>query len=162
MPLFQSLLILLVCAVALAALARYLKLPYPSMLALGGTVLAFFPHAPTFALDPTLTLALFVAPALLDAAFDTSLRDLKRYWVPVITLVVVAVGITTIAVAWLLRQMVPEMPWSAAIAIGAIVAPPDAVAASAVMRRLRIPHRILVILEGESLLNDATALLTYR
>jgi Na+/H+ antiporter len=162
MPLFQSLLILLVCAVALAACARYLKLPYPSLLALGGTVLAFFPHAPTFALDPTLTLALFVAPALLDAAFDTSLRDLKRYWVPVITLVVVAVGITTVAVAWLLRAMVPELPWAAAIAIGAIVAPPDAVAASAVMRRLRIPHRILVILEGESLLNDATALLIYR
>jgi len=162
MPLFHSLLILLVCAVLLTSCARYLKLPYPSLLALGGTLLAFFPHAPTFELDPELTLALFVAPALLDAAFDTSLRDLKRYWVPVITLVIVAVGITTVAVAWLLRQMVPEMPWSAAIAVGAIVAPPDAVAASAVMRRLRIPHRILVILEGESLLNDATALLVYR
>src|SRR4030095_10887885 len=112
MALFQSLLILLVCAVALAALARYLKLPYPSLLALGGTVLAFFPHAHTFALDRTLT----------------------RVWRACVTLVVVAVGITTVAVAWLLRQMVPEMPWAAAIAIGAIVAPPDAVAGSALIR----------------------------
>ena len=146
----------------LAACARYLKLPYPSLLALGGTALAFIPNAPSFSLDPQLTLALFVAPALLDAAFDTSLRDLKQYWIPVMTLVFVAVGITIAAVAWLVHYMVPDMPWAACIAIGAIVAPPDAVAASAVMRRLNIPHRVVVILEGESLLNDATALLVYR
>ena len=162
MLIFQSVLILLVCAVVLAAGARYLNLPYPSFLALGGTALAFLPQAPTFNLDPSLTLALFVAPALLDAAFDTSLRDLKRYWIPVMSLVFIAVGITIVAVAWLLRYLVPEMPWAAAIAVGAIVAPPDAVAASAVMRKLRIPHRIGVIIEGESLLNDATALLVYR
>jgi monovalent cation/hydrogen antiporter len=162
MLLFQSLLILLVCAVVLTAIARRLNMPYPAMLALGGTALAFIPNAPSFNLDPHLTLALFVAPALLDAAFDASLRDLKRYWIPVMSLVVIAVGLTTVAVAWLVRYMMPDMPWAAAIAIGAIVAPPDAVAASAVMRRLRIPHRVLVIVEGESLLNDATALLVYR
>ena len=162
MLIFQSVLVLLVCAVALAGLARYLNLPYPSFLALGGTALAFLPQAPTFNLDPSLTLALFVAPALLDAAFDTSLRDLKRYWIPVMSLVFIAVGITIVAVAWLLRYFIPEIPWAAAIAVGAIVAPPDAVAASAVMRKLRIPHRIGVIIEGESLLNDATALLVYR
>ena len=162
MLIFQSFLLLLVCAVALAGLARYLNMPYPSLLALGGTALAFLPHAPTFNLDPSLTLALFVAPALLDAAFDTSLRDLKRYWIPVMSLVFIAVGLTIIAVAWLLRYMVPEIPWAAAVAVGAIVAPPDAVAASAVMRRLSVPHRIRVIIEGESLLNDATALLVYR
>jgi monovalent cation/hydrogen antiporter len=162
MLVFQSLLILLVCAVLLAACARRLKLPYPSLLALGGTALAFIPHAPSFSLDPQLTLALFVAPALLDAAFDTSLRDLKKYWIPVLTLVFIAVGLTIAAVAWLVHYMVPDIPWAACIAIGAIVAPPDAVAASAVMRRLNIPHRVLVILEGESLLNDATALLVYR
>jgi monovalent cation/hydrogen antiporter len=162
MLVFQSLLILLVCAVALAALARALKMPYPSLLALGGTALAFIPHAPTIQFDPALTLALFVAPALLDAAFDTSLRDLKRYWIPVMSLVFIAVGLTTFAVAWLVHTMMPGMAWAPCIAIGAIVAPPDAVAASAVMRHLRIPHRIRVIIEGESLLNDATALLTYR
>jgi len=159
---FQSVLILLLCAVVLAGLARYLNLPYPSLLALGGTALAFLPAAPQFNLDPSLTLALFVAPALLDSAFDTSLRDLKRYWIPVMSLVFIAVGLTIVAVAWLLRQMIPDIPWAAAVAIGAIVAPPDAVAASAVMRKLRIPHRIGVIIEGESLLNDATALLVYR
>jgi len=162
MLVFQSILVMLVCAIALAACARYLKLPYPSLLALGGTALAFVPHAPTFRIDPALTLALFVAPALLDAAYDTSLRDLKRYWVPVMSLVFIAVGLTIAAVAWTVHWMVPGIPWAAAIAIGAIVAPPDAVAASAVMRRLRITHRVVVILEGESLLNDATALLVYR
>jgi CPA1 family monovalent cation:H+ antiporter len=99
---------------------------------------------------------------LLDAAFDTSLRDLKRFWVPVMGLVIIAVGVTTFAVAWLAYTLVPTMPWAAAIALGAIVAPPDAAAASAILRSLQIPHRIVVILEGESLLNDATALLIYR
>src|SRR5262252_5904898 len=105
MYLFQSLLILLVCAVVLTALARWLNFPYPSLLALGGTALAFVPHAPTIQFDPALTLA------LLDAAFDTSLRDLKRYWVPVMSLVFIAVGLTTAAVAWLVHRMLPDMPW---------------------------------------------------
>jgi len=159
---FEWILVWLVGAVALTALARRLKLPYPSLLAVGGGALAFVPNAPVYALNPELTLAIFVAPVLLDAAFDTSLRDLKRFWVPVMSLVVIAVGITTVAVAWLVHRMVPGMPWAAAIALGAIVAPPDAAAANAIVRQLRIPHRVVVILEGESLLNDATALLIYR
>ena len=162
MHLFRWLLILLASAVALIALARRVKLPYPSLLALGGTALALLPDIPVFRLDPQLMLALFVAPVLLDAAFDTSLRDLKRLWVPVMCLVVIAVGITTFAVAWLVREIVPGISWAAAITLGAIVSPPDAAAASAVLRQLRIPHRMLVILEGESLLNDASALLIYR
>ena len=155
-------LMLLVGAVALTACARYLKLPYPSLLALGGAAIALLPNAPSFTLHPELALAVFVAPVLLDAAFDTSLRDLRRYWIPVLSLVVVAVGVTTFAVAWLAHSLVPAMPWAAAIALGAIVAPPDAAAASAILRQLHIPHRMVVILEGESLLNDATALLIYR
>jgi CPA1 family monovalent cation:H+ antiporter len=162
MEIFKWVLILLVGAVVLTAFARSLKLPYPSLLALGGAALALLSNGPEFALHPELALALFVAPVLLDAAFDTSLRDLKHYWVPVLSLVVVAVGITTFAVAWLVHSLVPGMPWAAAIALGAIVAPPDAAAASAILRQLRIPHRMVVILEGESLLNDATALLIYR
>ena len=162
MEVFKWLLILLVGAVVLTAFARSLKLPYPSLLALGGAALALLSSGSEFALHPELALALFVAPVLLDAAFDTSLRDLKHYWVPVLSLVVVAVGITTFAVAWLVHSLVPGMPWAAAIALGAIVAPPDAAAASAILRQLRLPHRMVVILEGESLLNDATALLIYR
>jgi monovalent cation/hydrogen antiporter len=162
MHVFEWIILLLVGAVVLTGFARWLKLPYPSLLALGGVGLAFMPNTPDFQLDPQLTLALFVAPVLLDAAFDTSLRDLKRFWVPVTSLVIIAVGITTFAVAWLAHTLVPSLPWAAAIALGAIVAPPDAAAASAILRALQIPHRIVVILEGESLLNDATALLIYR
>ena len=159
---FELTLILLVCAVALTAIARRLGLPYPAMLALGGTALALVPDGPQFRLDPDLALALFVAPVLLDTAFDTSLRDLRRNWIPVSCLVLIAVGVTTLAVAWIAHALVPAMPWPAAVALGAIVAPPDAAAASAVLRQLHLPHRLLVILEGESLLNDASALLIYR
>jgi monovalent cation/hydrogen antiporter len=99
---------------------------------------------------------------LLDAAYDTSLRDLRDNWLPVTGLVVIAVGLTTVAVALVARALIPSMPWAVAIALGAIVAPPDAVAATAVLRPLHPPHRLLTILEGESLLNDASALLIYR
>src|SRR5439155_4685230 len=91
-----------------------------------------------------------------------SLRDLRDNWAPVAGLVIAAVALTTAAVAIVVRMLVPDMPWGAAVALGAIVAPPDAVAATAVLRPLRPPHRLLTILEGESLLNDASALLIYR
>src|SRR6185437_14440154 len=94
-----------------------------------------------------LALTLFVAPVLMDAAYDTSLRDLRANWRPVAGLVIAAVGTTVLAVA---------------IAAGAIVAPPDAAAATAVMRQVKLPHKLLKIIEGESLLNDASALLVYR
>ncbi|HEY0337052.1 MAG TPA: sodium:proton antiporter [Burkholderiales bacterium] len=158
----EQLLGLFVAAVVLAALARRVGAPYPVFLALGGAVLALLPGAPLFTLPPELALALFVAPALLDAAYDSSLRDLKDNWGPVTGLVVFAVGFTTAAVAVVAHVLMPALPWAAAIALGAIVAPPDAVAATAVLRPLRPPHRILTILEGESLLNDASALFIYR
>ena len=158
----EQLLGLFVAAIILAAAARRLGAPYPVFLALGGALLAFLPAAPSFILPPELALALFVAPVLLDAAYDASLRDLKDNWVPVAGLVIFAVGLTTIAVAVVARAIVPSMPWAAAIVLGAVVAPPDAVAATAVLRPLRPPHRLLTILEGESLLNDASALLIYR
>jgi monovalent cation/hydrogen antiporter len=153
---------LFIAAVILAAAARRLGAPYPVFLALGGAGLAFLPVTSSFTLPPELALALFVAPVLLDAAYDASLRDLRDNWAPVASLVIFAVGLTTAAVAVVVRALMPEMPWAPAIALGAIVAPPDAVAATAVLRQLRPPHRILTVLEGESLLNDATALLIYR
>lgn len=158
----ETIIILVVAAVALSALARRLGAPYPVFLAVGGAILAFIPGTPSFTILPELALALFVAPVLLDAAFDFSLRDLKDNWVPVTGLVVFAVGLTTIAVAYVARILVPDLTWPAAIALGAIVAPPDAAAATAVLGPLRPPHRIMTILEGESLLNDASALLIYR
>ena len=158
----EQLLGLFVAAVILAAVARRVRAPYPVFLALGGAGLAFLPAAPSFTLPPELALALFVAPVLLDAAYDASLRDLKDNWLPVTGLVVFAVVLTTVAVAVVVRAIIPSVPWAPAIALGAVVAPPDAVAATAVLRQLRPPHRLLTILEGESLLNDATALLIYR
>jgi CPA1 family monovalent cation:H+ antiporter len=103
-----------------------------------------------------------VAPVLLDAAYDTSLRDLRANWRPVFSLVLFAVGLTTAVVACVARFIFPEMPWGAAIALGALLAPPDAVAALAVLRTVDPPHRLRKILEGESLLNDASALLIYK
>ena len=159
---FEGLLGVLLLAALLAAVARRIGAPYPAFLALVGAVLAFVPGTPKFSIDPGLALALFVAPVLLDAAYDTSPRDLKDNWVAVASLAVVSVVLTTAAIAVVARRLVPAMPWAAAIALGAIVSPPDAAAAIAVLRQLRPPHRILTILEGESLLNDATALLIYR
>src|SRR5206468_10849864 len=158
----EALLSMVLAAVVLAALARRAGAPYPVFLALGGALLAFLPGAPSFTVPPELALALFVAPVLLDAAYDTSLRDLRDNWIPVIGLVVFAVGLTTAAVAVVAHTLIPAMPWAVAIALGAVVAPPDAVAATAVLRPLRPPHRLLTILEGESLLNDASALLIFR
>ncbi len=159
---FEWIIALLLGAVALSALARRVKVPYPTFLAIGGALLAFVPSSPSWTLEPDLALALFVAPVLMDAAFDTSLRDLRDNWLPVSTLVFIAVGLTTGVVAVLVHWLVPEMPWAAAIALGAIVAPPDAAAATAILRQIKLPYRILKILEGESLLNDASALLIYR
>src|SRR3954449_5301557 len=159
---FETLVGLVLAAALLAAAARRVGAPYPVFLAVGGALLAFVPGAPSFTIRPELALAVFVAPVLLDAAYDTSPRDLRDNWAPVTGLVVFAVGFTTAAVAVVAHTLIPTMPWAVAIVLVAVVAPPDAVAATAVLRPLRPPHRILTILEGESLLNDATALLIYR
>ncbi|NOK35583.1 Na+/H+ antiporter [Corallococcus exercitus] len=162
MLVFEIVIGLLLGGAGLAALSRRLGTPYPALVALAGAVLALVPGSPELVLDPELALTLFVAPVLLDAAFDASPRDLRANWRPVAGLALGAVVLTVIAVAVAVRWMVPGMPWAAAIALGAIVAPPDAAAATAVLKQLKPPHRLLVILEGESLFNDASALLIYR
>src|SRR5262245_17047953 len=161
MVLFESTLALLLGAVILTGVARRVGVPYPSLLAIAGAALAFVPAGPELEIEPDLALALFVAPVLLDAAFDTSPRELRRHAIPLASLVIVAVGLTTAAVAWV-GWWLGGLPIAAAVALGAIVAPPDAAAAAAVLGRLRLPQRIMHVLKGESLLNDATALLVYR
>jgi monovalent cation/hydrogen antiporter len=153
---------LLLGAVLLAALARRIKVPSPALFALGGVLLALLPHGPRISLQPDLALALFVAPVLVNAAFDNSLRDLRENWIPIASLVFMAVAVTTAAVALVARWLVPAMPWPVAVVLGAAVAPPDAAAATAVLKEVRLPYRIVAILEDESLLNDASALLIYR
>src|SRR5258708_28123054 len=123
---FDWTILVLLGAIVLSAIARRLGVPYPAFLALGGAAVALLPETPHLALDPDLALALFVAPVLLDAAYDTSVRDLKQNWRAVGALVIIAVVVTTLLVAIVARFLVPGLPWAAAIALGAIVAPPDA------------------------------------
>src|SRR5688572_6061620 len=162
MYVFEIIIALLLGGALLAALSRRIGTPYPALVALAGAGLALVPGTPTLVLDPELALTLFVAPVLLDSAFDASPRDLRANWRVVAGLALGAVVLTIVVVAVVARLLVPNLPWAAAIALGAIVAPPDAAAATAVLRQLRPPHRLLVILEGESLFNDASALLIYR
>jgi len=162
MGIFELTIALLLVGAVLTLWADKLGVPYPALLALAGMVLTFIPGTPQVMLDPALALALFVSPVLLDAAFDASPRDLKRYLRPVGNLAVLAVGFTVVSVALVARHFVPGMSWAAAIALGAVVAPPDTSAATTVLRRVRPPHTLVVILQGESLFNDASALLIYR
>jgi Na+/H+ antiporter len=159
MPLFEVTLILLAIAVVLLQMARQLRVPYPSLLALAGGCVAVLPFAPHLSIEPKLAMALFVAPAVLDSAFDMPPRELLRIWVPLVSLAVVLVLLTTAAVA--LAGALAGLPVAAAITLGAIVAPPDAAAASAVLREFNLPRRTMAVLQGESLLNDAVALLVF-
>jgi len=162
MEVFEIIIALLLAGAGLTAISRRIGTPYPALVALAGAALALIPGTPTLVLEPELALALFVAPVLLDAAFDASQRDLRSNWRSVAGLALGAVALTVVVVAATARLLVPGMPWSVAIALGAIVAPPDAAAATAVLKQLHPPHQLLVILEGESLFNDASSLLVYR
>ena len=162
MQVFETILVLLLGAATVSSFARRISIPYPVLLAVAGALVAFLPEGPRLEFPPDLVLALFVAPVLMDAAYDTSLRDLGAMWVPVLSLVLAAVVLTTVAVAFAVRWFFPDMPWAAAVALGALLAPPDAVVATTVVRRLPVPLRMRMVLEGEGLLNDASALLLAR
>jgi Na+/H+ antiporter len=157
---FESLLVLLAIAILLLQASRRLAIPYPTMLAAAGVVLALVPGAPRIELDPHTVLALFVAPVLVDAAFDFPVGAVRRLWRPLFALAVVAVLLSAGAVAWL-GVALAGLPLFAALALGAIVAPPDAAAATAILRSVSMPRRSVDVLKGESLLNDATALLLF-
>ncbi len=159
---FEAILALLAGAVLIAGAANRLKVPYPALLALAGAVLAVSPFKVPLSFEPSLVLALLVAPVLVDAGYGLSYHDLRAYWLVVSCLVFFAVGLTTLAVSVIAHTLQPHLPWSAAIVLGAIVAPPDAAAATAILKPLDAPRRISVALEGESLLNDASSLLLYR
>ena len=160
MALFESVLTLLLLAILLLQVSRRLHIPYPTMLALAGLAVAALPWAPAISIEPHLVLALFIAPAILDAAFDFPPRAIRRYWMPLFALAVVAVLLTTAAVAWVGIE-VAGLPIAAAVALGAIVAPPDAAAAAAMLNRPSLPRSTVTVLKGESLLNDAVALFIF-
>ncbi|MCU0886415.1 MAG: Na+/H+ antiporter [Rubritepida sp.] len=162
MALVEAVLLLMAACVLLAVLARFLRQPYAVVLILAGMVLAFVPGLPDITLDPELALAFFLPPLLQASAFRTDWNAFRRNLRPILLLAVGCVIFTAFAVGWVAKLLVPEMPWAAAIALGAILAPPDAVAAAAVLQRLNLPRRLVTILEGESLVNDASALVLYR
>ncbi|PYL39759.1 MAG: Na+/H+ antiporter [Verrucomicrobia bacterium] len=158
-----EIIVLLFTAVAgLAVVARKLALPYPVVLVLAGLALSFIPHLPQVRLDPNLVFFFFLPPLIYPAALFTSWRDFRRNLRPILLLAIGLVLFTTIAIACAAHSIAPSLPWAAAFALGAIVSPPDAIAATSVIRRLSVPHRIETILEGESLVNDATALVALQ
>jgi len=162
MALLQVILFLLLCAVALGWVARHFKFPYPIALVIGGGLLGFVPRLPQLQFDPLVLLVLVLPPILYQAALLTSWRDFKASIRPIGLLAIGLVIATTLAVGATLKFLIPDIPWSAAFVLGAIVSPPDAVASTAILSRLNIPRRVVTVLEGESLVNDATGLVIYK
>jgi monovalent cation/hydrogen antiporter len=160
--LIEIVFLLLVASTVLAVVARRIAVPYPVLLVLGGLALGLVPGLPRPELEPDIVFLLFLPPILFAAGYFTSIRDLRHKAQPIALLAVGLVLFTTVVVAVVVHTLVPEMSWAASFALGAIVAPPDAVAATTIFQRLGVPRRIVVVLEGESLLNDATALIAYR
>ncbi|HSO00902.1 MAG TPA: Na+/H+ antiporter, partial [Gaiellaceae bacterium] len=157
-----DLLVLLVAGTTLLVLVPKLRIPYPILLVLGGLALGFLPGMPEITLPPDLVLVAVLPPLLYGAAFFTSLRDLRANMRPVGLLAVGLVLLTMVAVAVVAHTIVPELTWASAFVLGAIVSPTDPIAATAIMRRLGVPRGIVNIVEGESLVNDGTALVAYR
>ena len=147
---------------ACVLLARKLALPYPIVLVLAGLALSFVPHLAAVKLNPAVVFYFFLPPLIYPAALFTSWRDFRRNLRPIMLLAIGLVLTTIMGVAWVAHALTPSIPWAAAFALGAIVSPPDAVAATSVIRRLPLPHQIQVVLEGESLVNDATALVALQ
>jgi CPA1 family monovalent cation:H+ antiporter len=153
---------LLFCAAALGWVAYRFQFPYPIALVAGGAILGLMPRLPQFPFDPQFILVLILPPVLYQAALMTSWTDFKAHIRPIGLLSIGLVVATTLAVGAALKLLVPDVPWAAAFVLGAIVSPPDAVAATAILSKLNIPRRVVTVLEGESLVNDASGLVIYK
>jgi Na+/H+ antiporter len=158
----ELILILLGVTAGLEILARKLLIPHPVLLVLGGLAIALTPGLPRIEMDPEAVFVIFVPPLLYWAALTSSLRDIRRHLRSILLLAIGLVLATIAVTAGVARALTPEFTWPAALVLGAIVSPPDAVAAVSVMRRLGVPRTIVTILEGEGLVNDAVALVAYR
>ncbi|TML09681.1 MAG: Na+/H+ antiporter [Actinobacteria bacterium] len=156
------LLALLIAIAALLVLAPILRTPYPILLVLGGLALGFVPGIQTISLPPDIVLVAILPPLLYSAAFYTSLRDLRQNVIPISALAIGLVVATTVGVAAVAHTFIPHVGWGPAFVLGAVVSPTDPLAATAIARRLGVPRRIVAIVEGESLVNDGTALVLYR
>lgn len=156
------LLLLVAGSAAIAGAARWTPVPAPLLLVAAGLLVSYVPGVPDYTLDPEVVLPLLLPPLLYTSATDSSYLDLRAQLRPVALLSVGYVLFATFVVGWAVYLIVPGMPLTAALVLGAVVAPPDAVAATAVARRVGLPSRITTILQGESLLNDATAITAYK
>ena len=161
MPTAEVILALLIAVAALVTIARRLGIAYPIFLVIGGLGLGLVPGVPRVEIDPDAIFLIVLPPLLYIAAYFTPVRGLRANFGVISSLAVALVLVSAVAVATAARALIPGMPWPVALALGAIVAPPDAIAAAAVASRLAVPRRIITILEGESLVNDATALTLY-
>jgi Na+/H+ antiporter len=158
----ETIVLLFALVATLVIIARKLAVPYPVFLVLGGLALSFVPRLPEVKLNPNIVFYFFLPPLIYPAALFTSWRDFRRNLRPILLLAIGLVLFTMVAIAYVAHSFIPALPWAAAFALGAIVSPPDAIAATSVIRRLSVPHRIEAILEGESLVNDATALVALQ
>ncbi|MGH3116897.1 MAG: Na+/H+ antiporter, partial [Gaiellales bacterium] len=154
------LLAVLTAITALTVLAPVLGVPYPILLVIGGLALGFTPGVPELTMPPELVLVGVLPPLLYSAAFFTSLRDLRAKARPIGLLALVLVAATMVVVA-VVAHLATDLSWSAAFVLGAVVAPTDPIAATAIARRMGVPRRIVTVVEGEALINDATALVLY-
>jgi Na+/H+ antiporter len=153
---------LLTAVGAFLFLTTRINVPYPILLVIGGLALSLVPGLPDFELPPEIVLIGFLPPLLYSAAFFTSLRDLRANTAPIGLLSIGLVGATTLVVGVVAHSVIDGLPWSAAFVLGAVVSPTDPIAATSIARRLGAPRRVVTIIEGESLVNDATALVLYR
>jgi monovalent cation/hydrogen antiporter len=159
---FKVIIFILAVLISLSALIDKLKLPYPVLLVLVGLIIGFVPVLPDLALDPDVVFLVFLPPLLYDAASRTSWHDFKTNIRPISTLGISLVFFTTTAVAITAYYFIPGFTWPLAFLLGAIISPPDAVAATGIIKGLGLNKQVISILEGESLVNDASALIAYR
>ena len=159
---FEITLALLGVVIALQWVAQRVGLPPAAALLVGGGGLAFVPGLPAVGLNPDFALVFFLPPLLMDGAYYTALGRFRRHLPGILSLAVGAVVFTTLVVGVVAHWLVPQLPWAACFALGAILSPPDAVSARAVLQGMALPRRLSALLEGESLLNDATGLVLFR
>jgi CPA1 family monovalent cation:H+ antiporter len=158
----QLVLGLLVVVAVLALVSHRLHVPYPIVLVLGGLALALVPGLPPVSLAPDVVFLLFLPPLIFSGGWYTSIRDFKANLRPIGLLSIGLVLFTIVGVAAVAHAAVPGLSWPVAFVIGAIVSPTDAIAATAIFERMGVPRRVITVLEGESLVNDATGLVAYR
>lgn len=153
---------LLLSAVLLVGFAQRINLPYPLILILGGAGISFIPGLDNIYFDPNLILAIFLPPILYYSAFGISFREFHRSWKNIFSLALGLVALTTLVVGVIFKWLFPQFPWTLAFAFGAIISPPDAVAVTSILKRFSIDSRLVTLLEGESLINDASAIVIFK